>query len=215
MELGGSLWSCLTCFESCHSGPFPWHVTYLPLPPRNKRRHFDLLSEDWKLCPQKLRLAFASFHALSPFPEAVSRECPAGAGWARAGKQAGDRGDSLPEFLKVSLTQFSVWSCLLIKSVQVSVWGGAWGSLLELRCPRKALREMRLWFQSWSQAEVLTWGHTKSPCLWDNTRRIKRKAPVTLTGHPEDAPNGLGWVECPCPGLAGVGGGMQLEGGRV
>lgn len=172
---------------------------YLPLPPRNKTRHFDLLSEDWKLCPQKSRLAFASFHALSPFPEAVRRECPAGVGWTRAGRQAGDKGDRQPSrisksfphavfSLKLPLNQVSASQCV--------------GRLAGTPCPPKALREMRLWFQSWSRAEVLMWSHTKSQCLWDNRRRIKREAPVTLTGHPEDGPDRLGWVESPCPGLA-------------
>lgn len=98
----------------CHVSVVPTGA-FCPLPTPQfssgtKRRTFDLLLKVWKLCLQKSRLAFAwsPFHAVSPFPEAVSRECPAEAGWARAGRQAGDARDSLPEFLKIPPTLSSV-----------------------------------------------------------------------------------------------------------
>lgn len=112
-------------------------------------------------------------------------ECPAEARQARARKRTVCGEDSLPEFLKVSPMLSSVRSYSLIKSVQVRVQGGAPRQPAGSLCPPKALREMRLWFQSWSHGRVLMWSHMKSLSPRDNGRRIRRKAPVSLTGRPE------------------------------
>ena len=119
LELGGSLWSCVTCSESCFGGSYPGILLPPPLLPSQEQKEMVWFSlEDWKLCADWT----------SPFPEA---------GWAR--KQVAESGvvrgggDSLPEFLQVPSTGVSVWSCILIQSEQVGLRGGAQGSLLEVR----------------------------------------------------------------------------------
>lgn len=208
LGLGGSLWSCLICFSLVTGVPT---LTFYKLPParlRNKSGTFDLLLGDQKLCHQKSRLAFASFPflAMSPFSERWMR-MPCW-GWTGKGSEVYDGGRGQPSriFESVPHAVFSL-SYSLIKLVQVRVQGGALRQLAGSLCPPKALREMRLWFQSWSHCRVLMWSHMKSLFPWDNGRRIRRKAPVTLTGRPKMLLRGCaGWTfqvsgagRWPCP----------------
>ena len=155
-------------------------------PLRNKRRWFDLL---WRTgsCPL------------------TDVTLP----WGWVGRETGEEwGTAFQNFCKFLHGFFSLK--LHLNPVRVG-WAVGWRPRRLARSPGppRALREMRLWFPSWSWADVLTWSHMKSPCLWDSQRRIKRKAPATVISHPGDAPPGLQWLESPrfgggggdaCPG---------------
>lgn len=167
LDLGGSLWTCLTCYVPCLSGPYRGILpsAHTPVLLRNKKENLWSTLEGLEALPSEVKTCLC----LVPFPCCVTLPwgCQQGMscwGWVGKGRETGWGCKGQPSRISEN-SPHAVFS-LKLHLNQVSASQGTGWRLRQLAgnpCPPKALREMRLWLQSWSHAEAwrgATWSQS-------------------------------------------------------